>query len=1792
MARDPAGKITGSATQGRRARRPPSAAAGEQYTHGAAVTEVQFQAVLEAIGDGFISLDSNYHCTYVNEAAATLLNTTAGELTGRPIWEAIAPARYAQLHEEITRAAEQKLHVKFEEYCVWCEHWFRWHCYPTADGLAIFTEDISERKEAEEQVARSEEHYRLLFETMPVGVVYQDAEGKIISMNPAAERILGRTPAEFLGRTSAEEEYHTLREDGSPFPGREHPSMIALRTGQEVRDVVMGVYNPRVQAYRWINITAVPLVRPGEDKPYQVYTHFSDITELRQAERALRYSERRFRKLFESDPIGIFITKPDGTFLDCNEAMAKMLGYDSREELLRHRSTELYVDPEFREEAVRLLQTEGVYLGQEGRVWRKDGSIAHLLGAAVLLKDEETGEPYIQGVAVDITERRHTEEALRKSEERYRKLFEANLAGVYITKLDGTIVDFNTAMMKMLGYDSREELLQKRPTDLYADPAFRQVLVRLIQEKGVVVGKEALLQRKDGSVLYAHGAAALLRDDETGELYIQGVVVDISERKRTEEALRASEERYRKLFEANMAGVYLAKLDGTIVDFNEAMMKMLGYDSREEVFRHHVPDFYVDPEVRLELIRLLQRDGIVQSKEVLLRKKDGSVLYALGSAALIPDERTGEPTILGVALDVTDRRKAEEELHFTEARFRALFAQTPLSIQILSPEGRTVEINRAWEELWAVTGLPYDLKDWNILHDRQIEAMGILPHIQKGFAGEATETPVVLYDPAEAGYPGRPRWLKAYIYPIKDHAGRILQVVVTHVDVTELVETEKALARSVKDLEFLSVSALHYLEALPSAELFQYTAQQLQAVAGHAVIAVSEYDPGTNQTIVREVAGPEDKLRKLPRLLGRDAVGLVFTVAEGTLERATPGRLELVKGGLHELTFSQMPLPLTTLIEQELGVGEIYAMPFVLGGDFMGTVAIATDRAEGLQNRELLEAIVNHAALALKRTRTEEALRERERALREIEQRLRGVLENSLDLVYRRDPQQDHYDYLSPMVEQITGFTAAEIADWSIEDVLARVHPDDAERTRQELLEAMAAGRGKIEYRFRRKDGRFCWIADHFTVQKDEQGKPLYFAGVARDVTARREAEEALRENEERLRLALEGGQMGRWEWDLQTNSMSWSERSSELLGLDPPAKIPVEAFLERVHPDDRETVKTRMTQALQKEIDLEMEFRVLPRPGELQEDVSWLASRGKVIRDARGQAIRMIGVMFDVTRRKRMEERLRQLNDQLAEEVQSQTEQLRTTASRVQDEAVRRVSVESELRKQSQMLEGFFQHTITPLAFLDRHFNFIRVNSAFAQAFGRDPDYFIGKNYFALYAEKEDRAIFERVVRTKQPYFAQAKPATDPKNPARALTYWDWQLTPLLDRTGQVQSLVLNSEDVTQQQQAVFELEHRARQLQKLMLDLTQAEDRERRRLADILHDDLQQLLAAAKFHLSLLDHGAGSHRNAQEIARQAKEIIKDAIEKSRSLSHELSPAILYQGSLDETFDWLARQMHNKYGLTVHVETAGPVELQSEPLRAFLFRATQELLFNVVKHARVNEATVRVRRCRQYLCLSVSDRGRGLDPTQLKEIAGFGLLGIRERAELLGGRMKIKSVTGKGSRFLIIVPDAEKTEDRGQKTEDGKQAGEGSLSSALRHPSSSDTLRVLLADDHEIVRQGIAALLREEATIQVVGEAADGREAVNLAYQLRPDVVVMDVSMPRMNGEEATRQIKRHLPEIRIVALSMYEEPETIERMCQAGAEGYVLKTAPPEELLAAIRGRVSVPEGEQRRPAGRVDP
>jgi len=118
-----------------------------------------------------------------------------------------------------------------------------------------------------------------------------------------------------------------------------------------------------------------------------------------------------------------------------------------------------------------------------------------------------------------------------------------------------------------------------------------------------------------------------------------------------------------------------------------------------------------------------------------------------------------------------------------------------------------------------------------------------------------------------------------------------------------------------------------------------------------------------------------------------------------------------------------------------------------------------------------------------------------------------------------------------------------------------------------------------------------------------------------------------------------------------------------------------------------------------------------------------------------------------------------------------------------------------------------------------------------------------------------------------------------------------------------------------------------------------------------------------------------------------------------------------------------------------------------------------------------------------------------------------------------------------------------------------------------------SDPIHLLLADDHVMLRQGTAELLRREPDLEVVGEAGDGQQAVELACSLKPDIVVMDVRMPVLSGIEATRRIRATLPDVQVLVLTAYDDDQYVFSLLQAGASGYLLKTAPVSDLVKAIR-------------------
>ena len=377
---------------------------------------------------------------------------------------------------------------------------------------------------------------------------------------------------------------------------------------------------------------------------------------------------------------------------------------------------------------------------------------------------------------------------------------------------------------------------------------------------------------------------------------------------------------------------------------------------------------------------------------------------------------------------------------------------------------------------------------------------------------------------------------------------------------------------------------------------------------------------------------------------------------------------------------------------------------------------------------------------------------------------------------------------------------------------------------------------------------------------------------------------------------------------------------------------------------------------------------------------------------------------------------------------------------------------------------------------------------------------------------------------------------------------------------------------------------------LRQLASELTIAEQRERRRIATDLHDYLAQLLVCARLKVS-------QSRSRMEDAEvegwlgESDDILQQALTYTRSLVAQLTPMALHEFGLTAALKWLADQMRQQYQLSVQVEVQpGTTVTLPEDQSVLIFQSIRELLINVAKHARVDQAAVRMEQREGRLVIAVTDEGLGSDqasaPAQSLS-SKFGLFSIGERMRALGGTFEFKSTPGKGTSATLSLPlpaaaprsasvqrvqQAPAEPDYAGLRAEKSAFGSGQRLKQKGAVEEQPRIRVLLVDDHALVRNGLSSVLRYHTELQVVGEAADGHEAVSLAAALKPDVVVMDVNMPRMDGVEASKRIKREFPSMVVIGLSMHDGGEHESAMRESGAAAYLTKDSAPDRLIETI--------------------
>jgi CheY-like chemotaxis protein len=276
----------------------------------------------------------------------------------------------------------------------------------------------------------------------------------------------------------------------------------------------------------------------------------------------------------------------------------------------------------------------------------------------------------------------------------------------------------------------------------------------------------------------------------------------------------------------------------------------------------------------------------------------------------------------------------------------------------------------------------------------------------------------------------------------------------------------------------------------------------------------------------------------------------------------------------------------------------------------------------------------------------------------------------------------------------------------------------------------------------------------------------------------------------------------------------------------------------------------------------------------------------------------------------------------------------------------------------------------------------------------------------------------------------------------------------------------------------------------------------------------------------------------------------------------------VLHRSDLVTALQWLIGRANEQYGLHVQFEADATRHIESLPLKVFIFRAVQELLSNAAKHAGVKSVRVTMSRRHDLDIVTVSDKGRGfnagiLDATTEK--SGFGLLSLRERASYMGGSLAIQTAPGQGCRATLTIPL--RLPEAGMKHETSEPLG-----IQISEGSFPQSIRVMFATDHLVMRQCLVRFIPSHPDIELAGEASNGREAIEQARKLRPDVILMDVSLPEIDGITATRRIIAELPNVRILGLCIHEDAHLAMKMRQAGARVILNKSTTSSELLKAI--------------------
>ena len=1656
-------------------------------------------------------------------------------------------------------------------------------------------QDVTERKQTEQNLRETSEQFRTLFEASPEAIILVDPHGNwpILDCNATACSMNGYTREELIGQSI---DLLTLR------PGN---SAGRLEYLESIRNVGILRYDDfhrhKDGSIFPIEISTSLITLGGREIVLGIDR---DITERKSVEEALRESEALYQRAMEvAGAVPYYQSYDDNDnsmkYEFMGEGIRQITGYGPKEfnaQLWDSLIQEINLVGELEgyslEEGIeRVRSGKNPIWKCEYRIHDRAGKIHWVFEAAVELRDEHGISSGSIGTFQDITERKHAERALRESERRYRALFEDMPIAIWeedfsevkkhldllkeqgvtdfrayfeshpevVSECDSKIriLDVNNAALRMYGANNREELLQNM--ELGSSQAeldqVRSFLISIADGK-LSHSWEGPDRTISGQPIEINLSVTVSPGYEKDYARVIVTTVDITQRKRAESELRVSEERFRQLADNIQEAFWMT--DATTGE------EIYASPAAEKIWGHPLESLLHDSDLFIETVLTEDRHAVQQVLEIQkggkntemeyrITRPDGAVRWIWDRAFPIFDDAGRVVRLAGVAADITERKHAEEALHESELKYRNLVETSHDLIWTTDGEGRITYLNQASRQIYGYE--PEELIGHSFFemmvpqsHPRNLD------EFKETIAGKDkfvdAETIVRHRD-------GRQIILSANSLVLRDENKNVIGIVGTSRDITERKKAEEALRQS--EVRFAGV-VNSAMDAVISVDMEQ---------------RIVLFNPAAEQMFgcsAKEVIGQP-------------------------LERFIPSRYR-VQHKEHISRFGQ-----TGDTSRAMGhLGTLYGLR-TDGNEFPIEASISHVEANG---QHLYTVILRDIT---ERKQVEEQLRKLSRAV-----------EQSASIIVITDTK-GQIEYVNPKFTEITGYTVEEALGQNPRILRSGVTPPEVYA---ELWRAITSGQEwHGELLNKKKNGELYWESVTISPILNEHGETTHFIAVKEGITERKQNEtetirhlaelEALYENGLAVGRLLEPQAIGQRIIQTFSQYLSWhhvtirlrkdDSEELDLIAFQLPHATDGTIANEELH------IKSRVSRVGQGISGWVAQTGTPLRTSNLPEDPHYV----KTYEDMQSGLYmplrvgdRIIGVIsVESEEPDAFSEQDERLLATLANQAATAFENARLYQSaqkeiwdrRIAEEALRqseenyrRLALELEVRVYERTAEVQDLYDNAPCGYhsLDQDGRIIRINQTELNWLGYAREEVIGQ------------PLQDFITNESRINFLQSFPAFKQHGMIR-----DLELE-MLRKDGSIFPALISATAIYDKdgryltnRSTLFDDTDRKHAMETLRLANSEMKRAMRMKdefLANMSHELRTPLNAILGLSESLLEQTAGPINEKQhkylgtvnESGRHLLELINDILDlaKIESGQIKIDPARVNINTTCETSLRMIKQLAQKKNQTVEVEIEdeiGHVWADERRLKQMMVN----LLSNAVKFTPEGGQLglkARIDRREMNLLITIWDRGIGIREQDLKRLfrpfvqldsslsresagTGLGLALVAEMARLHGGSVSVLSQPGEGSQFTIVLPwDPGITSDTIDKL---KITGK----IPIMRRSAADKPTLLLVEDTE----SVVLMLRDylELSGYQVVIATDGLEGVSKAIALRPDLILMDVQMPNMDGLEATRQIRKEasLKDTPIIALTALAMPSDRELCLEAGMSDYFSKPVNLKELAKAIQ-------------------